>query len=113
MYYYPATAAIIGSTLNFLVLTFVILLSWLRFFAPSQYVDETDDYKKVEELDEHIENDKNYKQENADEEKEDSESKSSSDFVAIKGDDSNQIDSEEDMATSEYSVDDKEHKKTN
>ena len=53
MYYYPATAAIIGSTLNFLVLAFVILLSWLRFFAPSQYVDETDDYKKVDELDDH------------------------------------------------------------
>ena len=112
MYYYPATAAIIGSTLNFLVLAFVILLSWLRFFAPSQYVDETDDYKKVDELDDHIENQKNYKQENTDEEKEDSESKSSSDLVVIKGDDSNQIDSEEDMPIHEYSVEDKECKKT-
>merc|ERR1712018_745046 len=53
MYYYPATSAIVGIALNFNVLAIVVLVSWLRFFAPSSErrtsVEEQEDGQEVEE----------------------------------------------------------------
>ena len=44
MYYYPVTSAIVGTLFNFHILSLVVLLSWLRFFAPSKYTDDPYDY---------------------------------------------------------------------
>ena len=96
MYYYPVTSAIVGTLFNFHVLAFVVLLSWLRFSAPSRYTDETDEYKNDvdNELDESLFNEykTKYNQDNTDEERD-----ASSDLVVIQEDNANQMDSEEDI----------------
>ena len=103
MYYYPATSAIVGSVFNFHVLALVVLLSWLRFFAPSRYTDEAEEYENSVSngVDGSLFNENKTKliEDDTDEEKDDSGSRSSSDLVVIKEDNANQLDSEEDTLT--------------
>lgn len=97
MYYYPVTSAIVGTLLNFNVLALVVLLSWLRFFAPPSYREEQeDDEEEIEELDGSLKSGSTNIKEDMDDENDGSESRGSSDLEVLNNDIVFQLDSEED-----------------
>ena len=97
MYYYPTTSAIVGTLLNFNVLALVVLLSWLRFFAPSSYREEQeDDEEQIEELDGSLQSGSTNIEEDNNDENDGSESRRSSDLEVLNNDIVFQLDSEED-----------------
>ena len=97
MYYYPVTSAIVGTLLNFNVLALVVLLSWLRFFAPPSYREEQeDDEEEIEELDGSLKSGSTSIKEGMDDENDGSESRRSSDLEVLNNDIVFQLDSEED-----------------
>ena len=101
MYYYPATSAIVGITLNFNVLAIIVLVSWLRFFAPSSdrraSVEEQEEVQEVEELNGSITPGTSNMRECNDDENNGTESRRSSDLEILNNDSVCQLDSEEDM----------------
>ena len=105
MYYYPATSAIVGTLFNFHVLALVVLLSWLRFFAPSKYTEERNDEEiENEELNKsvmsHIEN----IHEHSKEEKDGFQHKLSSDLEVINNESVFQVDSQEDSSPKKFLI---------
>ena len=101
MYYYPATSAIIGTLLNFHLLALVVLLSWLRFFAPSKYTEGLEDDEN-DDLDESVMYGSENIQDNIKKEKDGFERKLSSDLEVINCDSAFQLDSEEDNTSKKY-----------
>jgi len=101
MFYYPATSAIVGIALNFNVLAIVVMVSWLRFFAPSSErrtsVEEQEDVQEVEELNGSITPGTSNMRESDDDENHGTESRRSSDLEILNNDSVCQLDSEEDM----------------
>ena len=97
MYYYPITSAIVGTTLNFNVLALVVLLSWLRFFAPQSYREEQEDEQEVEELDGSLKPGSSNMIEGVEDENNGTESRRSSDLEVLNNDSVFQLDSEEDL----------------
>ena len=101
MYYYPATSAIVGIALNFNVLAIVVLVSWLRFFAPTSdrrtSVEQQEDLQEVEELNGSITPGTSNMRESNEDENNGTESRRSSDLEILNTDSVCQLDSEEDM----------------
>ena len=105
MYYYPATSAIVGTLFNFHVLALVVLLSWLRFFAPSKYTEErNDEDSENEELNESVMCDIENIHENGKEEKEGYERKLSSDLEVINNVSAFQVDPQEDSLQKKFLI---------
>jgi len=97
MYYYPVTSAIVGIAFNFNVLVMVVLLSWLRFFAPSNYTEEKEEEQKIEELDRSTKSATSDAREGIEDENNRTESKRYGiDLDVLNSDDNFQVDSEED-----------------
>ena len=94
MYYYPITSAIVGTTLNFNVLALVVLISWLRFFAPSNY---REDDEESEDLDGPIKPRRSSITAGKEIEKDGTESRRSSDLEVLNSDIVFQLDPEEDI----------------
>ena len=103
MYYYPATSAIIGTLLNFHLLALVVLLSWLRFFAPSKYTEGLEDDEN-DDLDESVMYGSENIQDNIKKEKDGFERKLSSDLEVIKNDSAFQVDSQEDSLPKKFPI---------
>ena len=97
MYYYPITSAIVGITLNFNVLALVVLVSWLRFFAPQSYREDQEDEQEVEELDGSLKPGSSNMIEGVEDENNGIESRRSSDLEVLNNDSVFQLDSEEDL----------------
>ena len=115
MYYYPATSAIVGTLFNFHVLALVVLLSWLRFFAPSKYTEErNDEESENEELKESVMCNIENIYENGKEEKDGFCRKISSDLEVINNESAFQVDSQEDSLPKNFLIQDNcnEDKKT-
>ena len=98
MYYYPITSAIVGTTLNFNVLALVVLLSWLRFFAPSNYREDPEEDDEVsDDLDGPIKPRRSSITAGKEIEKDGTESRRSSDLEVLNSDIVFQLDPEEDI----------------
>ena len=106
MYYYPASSAVVGILINYHVLALVVLLSWLRFFAPSKYTedDPDEDESEMDEVNRSLKTKRTNKnvREEKNEEKDSSGSRCSSDLEVINNGSSTQFDSEEDCSSTKF-----------
>ena len=102
MYYYPVTSAIVGTLFNFHILSLVVLLSWLRFFAPSKYTDDPYDYgMDDDDLQKPFGTEDTNTEEDANCTKDDFRRRTSSDLEVIANENTCQVDAEEDKFSQE------------